>query len=161
MKRAWVILIAGLALATGGYFVSYRTTISCCGLPASGSELSWLKDEFHLNDAEFRRVTQLHEQYLPACRERCAKIDAQNAAARALLLQTGEMTPEVQRALAAAAALREQCHNAMLRHFVEVSRAMPPEQGRRYLRWVCDRTLGPSHDSNMTGASSMHEHSGM
>jgi hypothetical protein len=29
----------------------------------------------------------------------------------------------------------------MLKHFMEVSRGMPPEQGRRYLAWVEQRTL--------------------
>jgi hypothetical protein len=38
----------------------------------------------------------------------------------------------------------------MLRHFYEVSRTMPPEQGRRYLAWVQERTFmcseGMMHD---------------
>jgi hypothetical protein len=29
----------------------------------------------------------------------------------------------------------------MLKHFQEVSRAMPPEQGRRYLAWVQEQTV--------------------
>jgi hypothetical protein len=28
----------------------------------------------------------------------------------------------------------------MLRHFLEVSRTMPPEQGQRYLQWVEQQT---------------------
>jgi hypothetical protein len=35
----------------------------------------------------------------------------------------------------------------MLQHFYEVSRTMPPEQGRRYLAWVQERTiLADSHE---------------
>jgi hypothetical protein len=33
----------------------------------------------------------------------------------------------------------------MLKHFLDVSRAMPPEQGRRYLSWILDQTLLPEH----------------
>ncbi len=31
----------------------------------------------------------------------------------------------------------------MMQHFYEVSRAMPPEQGKRYLAWVQSETLLP------------------
>ena len=161
MKRPWIILLAGVALAAAGYFAVYHTTLSCCGLPAqaSASELDWLKEEFHLGDAEFRRVSGLHNDYLPACRQRCAAIDAKNAEVRALLAKAGDVTPEVERALADAARLRGECQTAMLRHFVEVSRAMPPEQGRRYFEWICARTLAPQHDSMAPAAA--HEHHGM
>jgi hypothetical protein len=40
------------------------------------------------------------------------------------------------------AALRVQCQTQMLRHFVEVSQAMPPTQGRRYLAEMQRLTLG-------------------
>ena len=162
MKRPWLILLAGAALAVAGYFAVYRTTMSCCGLPAqaSGPGLDWLQTEFHLSDAEFRRVSELHGAYLPACRERCAVIDAKSAEVRDLLVKSGAVTPEVERALADAARLRGECQTAMLRHFVEVSRAMPPEQGKRYLDWICARTLAPQHDS-MAPAAAAHEHHGM
>jgi hypothetical protein len=31
----------------------------------------------------------------------------------------------------------------MMQHFYEVSRAMPPDQGKRYLTWVQQETLLP------------------
>jgi hypothetical protein len=161
MQRPWLILVAGVALATVGYFAVYRTTLCCSGPPvqASGSELDWLRHEFHLSDAEFRRVSELHRAYLPACRERCAQIDAQHAQLRAQIARAGAVTPEAERALAEAAALRRECQTAMLRHFVDVSRAMPPEQGKRYLEWICARTLAPQHDS--MAPATAHEHHGM
>jgi hypothetical protein len=161
MKRPWLILLAGVVLAAAGYFAVYRTTLSCCGLAASasGAELDWLRNEFRLSDAEFHRVSALHNAYLPACRERCASIDAKNAQVRDLLAKSGTVTPEVEHALAEAARLRGECQAAMLRHFVEVSRAMPAEQGKRYLEWICARTLAPQHDSMAPAAA--HEHHGM
>jgi len=51
------------------------------------------------------------------------------------------MTTEIEAAVAEAAKLRGECPRDMLRHFLEVSQTMPPEQGRRYLAWISARTL--------------------
>ena len=79
---------------------------------------------------------------------------------RALIATSGQVTPEVERALAEAGDLRRECETAMLKHFVEVSRAMPPEQGRRYLDWICAQTLASAHASMAPAAGSppAHEH---
>ncbi len=42
------------------------------------------------------------------------------------------------------AQLRADCQKETLRHFLAVSRLMPPEQGRRYLDWVLGQTF-PCH----------------
>ena len=52
------------------------------------------------------------------------------------------VTAEAQKKLTELAALRAQCQTQMLRHFVEVSQAMPPEPGRRYLAEMQRLTLG-------------------
>ncbi len=159
-KRLLATALAGLAIAALGYYAAYSVgTARCrsmCQSPAP--DLAWLKQEFHLGDAEFQRVVALHEAYRPACQDRCRLIDAKNAELRARLLQTGAVTPEVDRALAEAAGLRRNCQTAMLKHFVEVSRAMPPAQGRRYLEWICGQTLSPAHAAMMAGAGSVHVH---
>jgi len=57
--------------------------------------------------------------------------------------------------------LRAQCQAAMLQHFEEVSRAMPPEQGPRYLEEMRRLTLG-SHEqieeSMAGGKGDAHAH---
>jgi hypothetical protein len=155
MKRPWIIIFAGLAFALAGYLGVYHITMSCCGTLATApnAKLAWLKEEFHLGDAEFQRISDLHQAYTPACRARCERIDAKNAELRALLAKSAAVTPEVERALVESAELRSDCQVAMLRHFVEVSRVMPPEAGRRYLDWVCARTLGSSHATMSSGDS--------
>src|SRR5258707_8034564 len=77
MKRPGIILLAGLALAALGYAGMYRagTADSCCLVESKTPELAWLKQEFHLSDAEFTRISQMHEQYLSGCAERCHQID--------------------------------------------------------------------------------------
>ena len=99
-------------------------------------ELAWLKKEFTLSDADFKRVVQLHEAYLPQCAERCRKIAEQNQRLQAVLAKSSEVTPEVQDLIAERARLRAACETEMLKHFVQVSRTMPQQQGQRYLAWV-------------------------
>ena len=36
--------------------------------------------------------------------------------------------------------MRSDCQAKMLRHFFELSQAMPAEQGRRYMSWVREAT---------------------
>jgi hypothetical protein len=108
----------------------------------TADDLSWLKLEFRLSDAEMRRVRGLHEGYLPQCRAMCAKIAAKQAEIEKAL-DNGEAADAK---LMDLATLRAQCQTQMLRHFEEVSRAMPPEQGKRYLSEMQKLTLGFHQD---------------
>jgi len=143
MKRAWLIILAGLALAGGAYWGSYRAaTANCHAMETSKEpELTWLKSEFHLSDAEFARVSALHEEYLAGCAERCQRIDEKNAYLKQLLASTNAITPEIEKVLSDAALLRAECYKKMLDHFYKVSRTMPPEEGKRYLAWVQEKTI--------------------
>jgi hypothetical protein len=147
MKRVPVILLTGLVLAAlayvGGHYAG--TARHRAILESDAPELAWLKREFNLSETEFARITELHEAYLPGCAERCKGIDAKNAELRALLGAAGTVTPEVEKKLAEAAALRLECHTEMLKHFIAVSKAMPPEQGKRYLAWIEQQTFMPEH----------------
>jgi hypothetical protein len=161
MKRSWLVLFGGLAVALLAYGSAYFISSAPCRSfeQSKTPELAWLQQEFHLSDAERARILMLHESYLADCAERCRRIDAKNAELKQLLANTNTVTPQIETAIGDAARLRTECQKAMLRHFYEVSQTMPPEQGRRYLSWVIARTLGPTHetmtpDANATG----HEH---
>ena len=151
MKRAVIILLSGLALAALAYAGVYRagTASSCCLVESKTPELAWLKQEFHLSDAEFKRVSELHGQYLAGCAERCRSIDLKNQELARLLAATNTVTPEIEQALAAAAQLRADCQKEMLQHFYDVSRTMPPDQGKRYLEWVQSQTVTPNVHQTM------------
>ncbi|HYG33329.1 MAG TPA: periplasmic heavy metal sensor, partial [Clostridia bacterium] len=97
--------------------------------------------EFNLSDAELKRITELHEAYLPRCAERCRRIEEQNERLEQLLTQSATVTPEIQDLLTERAKMRSDCEAEMLKHFLEVSRTMPPEQGKRYLAWVQHQTI--------------------
>jgi len=145
MKKTWLILLGGLLAAGIGYACVYLPIMSAHRDEQAGlhPELAWLKTEYHLADAQFARVAQLHETYQPKCAEMCRRIDEQNAKIQELLAATNVVTSEIKQALAEAARLRAECEAAMLEHFYETSRQMPPEQGKRYLVWVQTETLLP------------------
>lgn len=146
MKRTWIILMAGLLAAGGAYSARYfgaKETACCDCHPAAAPELVWMRREYGLNDAQFQKVSELHAAYQPQCMEMCHRINEQNDRLRQLLGATNVVTAEIERSLVDAAQLRGECQAAMLRHFYEVSRAMPPGQGRRYLEWVQAQTIAP------------------
>ena len=143
MKKGVFILLLGLAVAAAAYGCVYLAgTSSARNLERSSRpELAWLKEEFHLSEPEFQRIAELHAAYLPQCAAMCRQVDAQNQRLKTLLTATNQMTDEIESAIAESARLRGQCQRNMLEHFYEVSRTMPPAQGRRYLEWVQQRTF--------------------
>ena len=157
MKRPWILLVGGLLLgllAYSGFY--YAGTARSRQLKRSPEpELAWLKQEFHLSDAEYTRVLQMHQGYLDGCMERCRQIDAVNQHLKELLAGTTNITPEIEADLARAAQLRAQCQTEMLRHFLEVSRTMQPEDGKRYLAWVQEQTILPDSHAEL-GHAHMH-----
>ena|ERR1051325_5073981 len=156
MKRSGLILLLGLVLAVAAYLGAYLagTAKSRAMLHSDTPELAWLKAEFNLSDAEFKRITALHEAYLPGCGERCQRIDQKNAELKRLLTSATNLTPQIEQKLAEAAALRLECEKAMLKHFIAVSQAMPPEQGKRYLAWIEEKTV--LSEQSMAGMSGTH-----
>jgi len=161
MNRSLVILLGALALGAavfaGSYFAGQRATVLCCARPADS--LDWLRTEFHLNDAEMARIRELHEGYLPKCAELCTKIAAKKGELESMLGNGTNLTAEAQAKLNEIAELRAQCQAQMFQHFINVSQAMPPEQGRLYLAEMKQLTLGTNGpmEQSMPGDTG-HEH---
>jgi hypothetical protein len=151
MKRPILILLAGVAVAALAYCGVYRAgTASCCRMEQDKTPvLAWLKQEFHLSDADFKRVSEMHDSYLSGCAERCRRIDQKNEELARLLAATNTITPEIEKALSESALLRADCQKKMLQHFYDVSRTMPPDQGKRYLAWVQQQTIPSDSHSQM------------
>jgi hypothetical protein len=147
MKRGVLILVAGLAAAAvayGGVYLA-RTDEVRSMRQSDSPELAWLKEEFRLNDAEFRRISELHAAYLPQCREMCRKIYEANLRLHELLADANQVTPDIDAALAEVAGLRTECQRMMLDHFFTVGQTMPPPQRRRYQSWVNEKIFMPDH----------------
>ncbi len=151
MKRPGLILVTGIILAVAAYFGFYFAfTAKSRSLAGSQQpELEWLRTEFHVPDGEFSRISEMHESYREGCAQRCRLIDEKNEELKRLLASSRSITPEIEKALAETARLRAECQAKMLQHFFEVSRTMPPEQGRRYLAWVTEQTILPDTHSQM------------
>lgn len=147
MKKGILILALGLIAAAAAYGCVYFICTSSARTMQQSErpELAWLKDEFNLSEAEFKRISELHEAYLPQCREMCSQIDAQNAKIEKLLAGATNVSPEIEREVAEASRLRTECQMMMLRHFFQVSQTMPSEQGRRYLSWVKEKAFLPDY----------------
>ena len=150
MKSTLVILVAGLLVCVTAFcsFYYLGTASQRQLVNEQTPELAWLKQEFNLSDAELAGVSKLHDAYQPHCKEMCRRIDEHGAKLKKLLAATNTMTPEVEAALVEAGRLRAECQRDMLQHFFEISRTMPPEQGRRYLSWISERTFLPIHGMN-------------
>jgi len=167
MNRSLVILLGALVLGVALFGGSYFAGSRACRMTRSADDLSWLRDEFHLSDAEMARIQKLHEGYLPKCAEMCAKIAAKKSELETALNpdthvgvnSTTNVNPVAQQKLAELAALRAQCQSQMLQHFIEVSQTMPPEPGRRYLAEMQRLTLGfhEQTEQSMSGSAG-HEH---
>jgi hypothetical protein len=163
MKRPLLILIiallAGSALFASSYLMSRRVCESCGA--HSTDNLDWLREEFHLNEADMAMMRQLHDGYMPKCANMCGQIAAKKQELQAALAGATNITPVAKQKLTELAILRSQCQAQMLEHFVEVSRAMPPEQGRRYLAEMERLTIGAHEQTEQTmsdGADHAHMH---
>ena len=143
MPRSLVLILSALLFATGVFTACYFSAARTCSAVAkSGDELDWLRKEFRLSNAEMTRVRALHAGYRPQCEAMCARIAAKNRELSAALDGSTNLSAVGREKLAEAAALRAECQAQMLRHFQEVARAMPAEQGTRYLAEMQRLTLG-------------------
>ncbi len=160
MKKGGLILLASVLLGAAAFLGFYYTgTASCRAMMRDPQpELAWLKKEFKLSNTDYARLVKLHEAYLPQCAQRCQRIAEQNRQLQQLLSNTTAMSPEIQNLLAERAKTRASCEAEMLKHFIEVSRTMPAEQGRRYLQWVEQQTFLNTEDMEKRHQSSSMDH---
>ena len=154
MRRGFTILALGVVASVVAFYCFYLlgTAMPRSWLRNHQPELAWLKHEFNLSDSQFARISQLHEGYLPQCKERCRQIEELNNKLTKAIGATTQITPEIEKLLADRARMRADCQAEMLKHFFEVSRTMPAEQGKRYLAWVQTQTCLHEQTMNHTQA---------
>lgn len=161
MRRPLVILIGVLAVGAAVFAGAFYCSRQICArqMVNPADDLGWLGDEFQLNAGALAQIRQLHEGYLPKCAEMCARIAAKKQELATALAGSTNVNPAIEQTLRELGELRAHCQAQMLQHFVEVSQAMPPEQGRRYLAKMQRLTLG-SHEriEQSMSAPAGHEH---
>ncbi len=144
MKRSPLIVVLALLAGVVVFVASYVLAQRLCAkhIANSTDDLDWLHQEFRLSTAEMTRIRELHAGYLPRCGEMCQQIAVKKRELESALTGATNVTTMAEQKLSELAALRAQCQTQMLRHFVEVSQAMPPEPGQRYLAEMQRLTLG-------------------
>ncbi|NGO39292.1 hypothetical protein G4L39_07755 [Limisphaera ngatamarikiensis] len=154
---AWILACA-VVVSVGLFLGAARLTAhwSAARWSNPNDDLEWLRREFRLGREELARIRQLHEGYLPVCREWCARIAAKKAELEEELVRGGGFTPRAAELVRELAGLRAECQVAMLRHFDEVRRAMPPEQGRRYFEEMLRLTLTTHEATEQAMARQQH-----
>ena len=115
---------------------------------APNSELEWLRHEFHLNDAQFKKIADLQSAYAPACNQMCQRIMEANSKLDRLLSGNREITPEVEAAIREAGLVQYDCRKQMLAHIYRVGAQMNPADGQRYLRLMRARVIEPGLTSD-------------
>lgn len=159
MKRPFAIVLAGLLAILAVFALAFLISRQwCASHVVQADDLAWLRHEFHLSDADLARVRKLHEGYLPKCAEMCARIAAKKQELEQALAGQTNFTAAAEKNLSELGALRAQCQAEMLRHFVEVSQAMPPAQGRRYLAEMQRLTLGFHEQIEQSMSKDGHAH---
>ena len=163
MRKPLLIVISALLLGAvlfGGAFYCARH-FCVQRMAQSTDDLDWLRMEFNLSDAELAKVRVLHEGYLPICEKNCRDIAFKKRELKHAEAAGTNTTETLDQLRTQVATLRSKCQSEMLAHFEEVSRAMPPEQGKRYLAEMKRITLGEHEavEESMSGASEHgHEH---
>jgi hypothetical protein len=144
MNRSFVIVLGALALAAllfmASFSISQRLCRVCTAEPPGS--LRWLQSEYHLSNDQMARIQKLHNNYVSQCDTMCRMIAARQQAVEEAVNNTTNFGPVARQKLDELAACRAHCQSQMLQYFVNVSRVMPPDEGRRYLADMERETIG-------------------
>lgn len=149
MKRIALVLLVAALVSAAGYFAAFRlarTPAAQCPMEHPNCGMVWLRQEYHLNDAQYARIAQMHDEYRPTCEAMCAHVAAASGKLNSLIAASPTITPEIEATLKEWALLQNECRLAMLRHVYAVSAEMNPEDGKRYLRMATARIAAPGMD---------------
>ncbi len=114
--------------------------------------LLWLKDEYHLDDATFEKVSALHRDYFRQCDKMCRQI---NEADRPLLWRArhrNRQPGELDAQLARDQIVCGDCEKAATEHLRQVARLMPASSGQRFLNDILPvmQKQRRVHDENLS-----------
>lgn len=155
MKQLVVTAVLAVLLGWAAYALSFHVASSTfCRAPDTKDPSSWIRQEYHLNDAQYARVKQLEDDYAPQCAGLCRQIQQSHDSLKKLILANTTVTPEVEAGLQKDNAVQQECREAMLRHFYIISQAMPPDQAKRYLEMM--QAMVVEQDQTATAPASQH-----
>ena len=151
MKKGLIILgialIAGVAAFCGMHSrkLAERQALMRDCLP----ELAWVRTDLKLTDLELVKVTALHTDYLPKCKEMCRRIVTARDKVSMAAKSSGKINPALEAAIREHAETQAQCQQAMLNHLYETAALLDRDQSARYLETMIPFAL--EFDSNHPG----------
>lgn len=114
--------------------------------------LRWLKDEYHLDEATFEKVSAMHRDYFRQCDKMCRQIDEADRPlvwrARHQKRRPDELTAQLTRDQLVCG----DCEKAATEHLKQVAALMPGESGQRFLEDILPVMLQQRrvHDENLS-----------
>jgi uncharacterized membrane protein len=135
MKFLFVTFGLIVAGAVGTGFTSYCLNCNPAlhAAAAAGDTMAWLRADFHLTDAQFAAIRDLHAAYAPSCDEHCRLI-REATQARDVLAAAGTRDATALAAMEQKLrTLHATCDTALTEQVQQVAALMSPEDGRRYL----------------------------
>lgn len=146
MKKIVLVHLLAIGLALAGYATYYHCATAAARTMSAQADggMEWLRREYHLSDAQFARVQQVHRDYAPKCDRMCEQIGKANARLDELILTNKTYTPEVAAAMKECLAVQGECRQALLAHIYAVSAEMSPADGSRYLEMMKSRIVEPA-----------------
>lgn len=155
MKRGILILVIAIIAGVAAFCLTRSQKLADRQhvLLDSMPELTWVKSELKLNDAQFAKVSKLHTAYRPKCMEMCRQIAAAHEKVEDLIRENPEVTPELERAIHEHAAIHAECQQAMLQHIFQTAGVLDRDQAALYLKEVVPFALdfGNSEPGEMHG----------
>jgi hypothetical protein len=135
-RSVFGILALGLFVGTAVHFAYYRLSLRSTVPLTLDGELSWIRDEVHLTDAQFARIKQIHESSSPELRTLAAQVsDMQRELAE--FENTRRTTDQVDflefaRFVESRRSLDRRCSDSTQRIIAASADVMTPAQRQRY-----------------------------
>jgi hypothetical protein len=149
MKRAALMLFVGLLVGVGAhsiYFQFHRPA----GLDSLEGQLTWMKEELKLSDAQFARIKELHEASSPRLRALAADVARMQAefAAFENTRRTSDRVDFIEFAqfVETRRNINRECQESTRQLVLASAGVMTPEQRTHYLGLVA--TAEPFRDMN-------------
>jgi len=115
---------------------------------APNGELEWLRQEFHLSDAQFAKIANPAFSIHASLQRNVSQDHGGHSKLDRLVSEKHEVTPELEAAIREAGSVQEDCHKQMLAHIYQVSAQMNPADGQNYLRLMKSRVIQPALSSD-------------
>ena len=110
-----------------------------------GDPMMWLRAEFHLNDEQYSKVKQLHQDYGAICTEHCRQIQEATDALAPLKVTKSPDAAKLAEGERRVRELRAVCERSIDEHVRAVAGCMSPKESERYLAMVLPRIPAFDH----------------